>query len=118
MDCMLGDVFIAKDTLIVIPVYAIHRDADNFDQPDVFCPERFLSKSSKHANPYSFIPFATGPRGCLGMRFALFEMKLGLVSILQRFRFSVCNETNLTSEFTDSESVYSPSSLILNVIKR
>ena len=114
---MLGDIFIAKDTLIVIPVYAIHRDADNFDQPNVFWPDRFLTKNTKHANPYSFFPFATGPRGCLGMRFALFEIKLSLVSILQRFRFSVCSETNVP-DIADSESIYSRSSLILNVIKR
>lgn len=118
MDCMLGDIYINKDTLVIIPVFAIHHDADNFLQPEVFQPERFLNCSQRPVNPYSFVPFAAGPRNCLGMRFALFEIKLCLVSVLQRFRFTICAETQFPPEFAIGQLHCTPKSLILNVSKR
>ena len=35
---------------------------------------------------YSFMPFGAGPRNCIAMRFALFELKIGLVSVLRKYR--------------------------------
>lgn len=39
--------------------------------------------------------FGTGPRNCIGMRFALLEMKLALAQVLLMFRFEAGPNTEI-----------------------
>ena len=59
-DCYLGDIPIQKDTIVIIPVHAIHHDPEYFPNPEKFNPERFLNQEAEYVNPYSFLPFASG----------------------------------------------------------
>ena len=56
---------------------------------------RFSKKNKDSINPYTYLPFGTGPRNCIGMRFALMNMKLALVRVLQNFSFKPCKETQV-----------------------
>src|SRR5262249_17867519 len=49
--------------------------------PERFRPERFLESKP---TPYEFLPFGGGVRRCLGMAFALVEMKIVLGEVLTR----------------------------------
>lgn len=60
-------------------IYLAHRRADLWTEPEKFCPERFLGRS---ASPHHFLPFGGGARRCLGMAFALYEMRLIASEIL------------------------------------
>ena len=44
---------------------------------------------------FQFIPFGGGPRNCIGMRFALIEIKLVLVKVLRKFQFVRLPETQV-----------------------
>jgi cytochrome P450 len=57
---------IPKGTDVAICVPEIHRDQDNYPEPDKFLPERFLLENSTGRNPYSYLTFSAGPRNCLG----------------------------------------------------
>ncbi|CAG2104157.1 unnamed protein product [Medioppia subpectinata] len=92
-DTYLEGIYLPKGTSIVIPIWALHLDPDNFADPYEFKPERFLSENLHDIKPYTYLPFSTGPRNCIGMRFALLELKYTLVKLLCRYEFVPCNET-------------------------
>ena len=72
---------------MLIPVYALHRDEEFWSEPDSFIPERFLPENKDSINQFAYLPFGSGPRNCIGMRFAMMEIKTILVKMLQRYRF-------------------------------
>lgn len=68
---------------VVAPcIYLTHRDANIYPEPNAFKPERFLAAKP---DPYAFFPFGGGARRCIGMAFALHEMKIVLASLVRRF---------------------------------
>lgn len=77
---VLGGYEIPPGTMIVPSVYSTHRRADLYPEPDAFKPERFLGKKP---DPYAWLPFGGGVRRCLGMPFALYEMKIVLATVLR-----------------------------------
>lgn len=64
-------------------IYLTHRRPDVWREPERFDPARFLGSQP---TPYEFLPFGGGARRCLGMAFALFEMKLIIARVLARTR--------------------------------
>jgi cytochrome P450 len=59
--------------------YLIHHDPEIYPDPFAFRPERFLDEQP---GTYTWIPFGGGRRRCLGMSFAMLEMKLVLRAFL------------------------------------
>ncbi|XP_047460745.1 cytochrome P450 3A30-like isoform X2 [Mugil cephalus] len=94
----INGVTIPKGTVIMIPVYVLHRDPSLWSEPEAFNPERFSKENKDNIDPYAFLPFGAGPRNCIGMRFAMLMMKLVIVEILQNFSFVTCKETEIPVE--------------------
>ncbi|KAM6976475.1 cytochrome P450 3A40-like [Aplochiton taeniatus] len=94
----VNGVTIPKDTVIMIPVYALHRDPVLWPEPETFKPERFSEENKDTIDPYSYLPFGAGPRNCIGMRFAQVLMKLAVVEVFQKFSFITCKETHIPME--------------------
>uniref|UniRef100_A0A2K5SBR3 unspecific monooxygenase n=1 Tax=Cebus imitator TaxID=2715852 RepID=A0A2K5SBR3_CEBIM len=94
-DVEINGVFIPKGALVVIPTYTLHYDPKYWTEPKEFRPERFSKKNKDSIDPYIYTPFGTGPRNCIGMRFALMNMKLALIRVLQNFSFKPCKETQI-----------------------
>ncbi len=69
----------AKSEVILVP-WVMHRDQRFFERPELFLPERWLSKSELPRCVY--MPFGAGPRVCIGNHFALTEAMLVLASCL------------------------------------
>jgi cytochrome P450 len=62
-------------------IYLAHRRPDLWPEPERFDPSRFVGL---RPSPYAFLPFGGGTRRCLGMAFALYEMKIVLAEVLAR----------------------------------
>lgn len=98
---------IPKDMAVIVPVYALHRDPELWPEPEEFRPDRFSKENKQNIHPYAYLPFSTGPRNCLGMRFALVIVKLALVEVLQKYSFSVCEETEIPLQM-DTQGLVGP----------
>jgi retinoid hydroxylase len=60
-----------QGTFLIESVYATHRDATCFDQPEVFDPDRFLPPRQEHRqNPSAFHPFGAGFHTCVANHFS------------------------------------------------
>jgi len=66
---------------VVCSIYLAQRRAEAYPDPNEFDPDRFLGKK---LSPNEFFPFGGGLRRCIGMSFALYEMKMVLARVLQR----------------------------------
>ncbi|XP_069161840.1 cytochrome P450 3A4-like [Procambarus clarkii] len=94
-DFKLGDMVIPKDMSIMVPIWQLHRDPEQWTDPETFDPHRFSSdtKAAEARHPMAYIPFGAGPRNCPGMRFAQLEAKLTLARILKSYRLETCEST-------------------------
>lgn len=89
----MKDLTIPKAGQVVVPIYSIHRDPTIWPDPEKYDPERFSSEVKKSRDPYLYLPFGTGPRNCIGMRFANMELKLVLVRTLKKYKLEVAPDT-------------------------
>lgn len=81
----LGDFVVPKNTMFLLAIYELHRDARFWESPESFMPERFSTLDKKELSDYYF-PFGAGPRMCVGNNFAIYEMVLTVAEILKRYR--------------------------------
>lgn len=77
-------------SLVLVVPWLLHRSPDHFPRPHHFKPERFVEGNPA---PYTYAPFAVGPRICAGLAFGLSEAVLCLASLIQRFRIRVPDGT-------------------------
>src|SRR6185295_1776065 len=71
----------------VLPsIYLAQRRPEAYPNPTRFDPDRFLSGK---LSPYEWFPFGGGIRRCVGMAFALYEMKMVLAAIVRRTRLAL-----------------------------
>jgi cytochrome P450 len=83
---VLGGYEIAPGTNVLLPLYLLHRDGRFWKDPDVFWPERFAPEHEAERPRFAYMPFAAGPRHCIGETFALYEMLMHLYKVARRYR--------------------------------
>ena len=77
----------------------------------------FLDKQNNPNNRFAFLPFSTGPRMCVGYRFAMMQVKTVVATLIQNFSFSMIPGMSFGGSFTRT-SLYKPKpSLQLHVRK-
>jgi cytochrome P450 len=83
----IGGYVVPAGVNLINSLYLLHRRPDLYPDPDAFKPERFIGK--RVIDPYEWTPFGGGIRRCLGMAFALFEMKVVVATVLTLARVRI-----------------------------
>ena len=93
---------LAKGSLLAVCPWTLHRHPAHWQNPEGFDPERFSPARSRQRARYTYLPFGGGPRTCIGVNFALYEIKLVLATLLQRVAFELVSgqDLRLTAEVT------------------
>lgn len=81
----LGEHTVPKNTMFLLAIYELHRDARFWESPENFKPARFGTLDKKELSNYYF-PFGAGPRMCVGNNFAIYEMVLTVAQLLKRYK--------------------------------
>nr|QST15053.1 CYP361B1 protein [Diaphanosoma celebensis] len=89
----IDDLTIPEGSTVDVPVWCIHRDPELWPDPLTFDPYRHSNEMKADRHPMAFLPFGSGPRNCIGARFAMLEMKMALARLLRQFRVLPCSQT-------------------------
>jgi cytochrome P450 len=84
----LGGFAIPARTDVFISPYMLHRHPAFWSEPEEFRPERFAGADAEERHRFSYIPFAVGPRHCIGENIAMFEMLVHVHAMSRRFRLT------------------------------
>lgn len=79
-------------TDVMLSPYLIQRHPGYWDQPATFRPERFLDATTDPRDQWIYIPFAAGPRHCVGESFAMYEMTVHVSRVARRWRLEYLDE--------------------------
>ncbi len=108
-NCTIGGIPFEKGDCIQPAVYRVHHDPEHWgpEPTDLFVPERFLPHRVQNRDACAYIPFGSGPRNCIGMRFSLMEQKVFLVRLLREYTILPCSQTPDELE-TKTNGIYGP----------
>ena len=76
----------------IVVTYPIHTHymPDYWSEPSAFDPSRFSEQRAEHKNhPYCWVPFSGGAHMCIGLHFAIMQIKLVMSEMLVHYRWSV-----------------------------
>jgi len=87
----LGGYTIPAHSPIFVATYSLHHSNEYWPRAGEFLPERWLPGNEHLAatHPGAYLPFGSGPRMCIGFRFALLEIQITLLELYRRFSFQV-----------------------------
>jgi cytochrome P450 len=89
-DYPLGGYTVPARTRIVPHIGEVNLNAETYDHPHEFRPERFLGVSPP---TYAWIPFGGGIKRCLGASFSVLELSVILQTLLRSGRFEAVHES-------------------------
>lgn len=106
---------IEKGVLVIIPTSAINMDPEIYPNPEVFDPDRFTPQQIESRHSMAFLPFGEGGRSCIGREFGKIMVKLTIIELLRRFKFSVSTKTDIPMKFEYTQVNIPASEIFLRV---
>jgi cytochrome P450 len=95
---VLGGCPVPPGTDILLSPYLLHRHPRYWRDPEAFRPERFETAQEAERPRFAYIPFAAGPRHCIGESFAIFEMLVHLYKVARRYRLRLAGDAPIELE--------------------
>ncbi|HEU4626278.1 MAG TPA: cytochrome P450 [Steroidobacteraceae bacterium] len=89
---------IPAGTSVMLSPYILHRHPKFWKEPDAFRPERFDKEHEAERPRFAYMPFAAGPRHCIGESLALYEMLMHLYKVARRYRLTYATDRPIELE--------------------
>jgi len=84
-DDRAGDLAIPAGSTVVVFIYGAHHSPHYWENPERFDPERFSKANEKLHQPFAYLPFGAGPRGCIGGNYATLQILMILSVLLRKY---------------------------------
>eukprot|EP00834_Sanchytrium_tribonematis_P007853 NODE_785_length_3899_cov_1.070526.p3 type:complete len:173 gc:universal NODE_785_length_3899_cov_1.070526:2755-2237(-) len=77
-----------KGTVFAVPIQGKQMDPSLYSNPESFLPERWEALKTDD-DPFKYMPFWMGTRGCIGKQMAIVEMKVIIAELILNFEFGL-----------------------------
>ncbi|KAL4310299.1 hypothetical protein GQ457_01G002310 [Hibiscus cannabinus] len=115
--CSIGGYEVPAKSLVYVNAWAIGRDPEAWENPEEFCPERFIGSSIDYKGQhFELIPFGAGRRTCPGMRMGVATVELALANLLYKFDWEMptgMNEEDLDFDALPGITTHKKNDLVL-----
>ncbi|XVF82315.1 hypothetical protein PTKIN_Ptkin16aG0036600 [Pterospermum kingtungense] len=116
-ECNIGGYTIRAKTLVFVNAWAVGRDPEAWENPEVFYPERFIGSSIDYKGlDFELVPFGAGRRGCPGIYMGIATVELALANLLYKFDWDIpvgMNKDDLDFEVIPGISMHKKKALRL-----
>ena len=111
-----GGYKLPKDSVVIPALHHIHNNPKLWNNPSAFLPDRWDTDEVKARHKAAYIPFAMGPRMCIGFNFALQEVKIFLPKLVYRYEFT--KEGDMAVEYDPMFQLIRPINLYVRAQRR
>ncbi|XP_054262805.1 cytochrome P450 4V2-like [Macrosteles quadrilineatus] len=87
-DLVLSDCTLPAGATVSASFYSLHHDPEVFPDPEKFDPERFSPENMAKLKKYSYTPFSSGSRNCIGKTYAYMLTKIAVIHVIRRYKLS------------------------------
>ncbi|MBA0691552.1 hypothetical protein Goari_009174, partial [Gossypium aridum] len=102
--CNIGGYNVPAKTLVFVNSWAIGKNLETWENPEVFSPERFFGCSIDYKGlHYELVPFGAGRRICPGMRMGVATVELALANLFYNFDWEM--PIGMNKEDLDFEAI-------------
>ncbi|WP_188316833.1 cytochrome P450 [Solihabitans fulvus] len=88
---VLGEWDIRRAQYVTFSPYLLHRDPRWWTAPEEFKPERWHHDDAP-AHRFAYVPFGAGPRVCLGIQLALYQLVVAAARLAVGYRIEVTSD--------------------------
>ncbi|KAG7122787.1 Serine/threonine-protein kinase RAD53 like [Verticillium longisporum] len=123
-DVTLANTLIPKGTLVVIVPAVTHFNTQIWGpDAEAFRPGRWDERGEKGepglgSDPYAFVPFLHGPRGCIGKAFAMITLKVMIIEMVREFGFTTPPGQNGVVEYANPNFTLRPKDNLRVVVEK
>ncbi|XP_050434171.1 cytochrome P450 4C1-like [Adelges cooleyi] len=104
-EMMIRKYVIPTDANILICIQCLHLNPKYYKDPEQFNPDNFLPNVCRRRHPFAYIPFSSGSRNCVGMKYAMLQMKTAISTLLIIDQLE--NSDSYTADLTCSNALHS-----------
>ncbi|HEX2117587.1 MAG TPA: cytochrome P450 [Acidimicrobiales bacterium] len=84
---------VEKGRILAVSIWGIHHRPDVWSEPFRYRPDRFESTTARRSTSYTHVPFAGGPRACIGEHLAMAELVAAVAAVVARYRLTSLLDT-------------------------